>query len=336
LAQRYPLPGNSYFWHAADETDKLWKSTFYADNLYNALTDPETRVRKTPLALSYPMVRQQAVVVQLPDEGWQVPDLATNIENDAFRFDYHRHLAGSTVTFNYECRTKLPAAAVESVPGYLAQRDRMDDLLSDTLQRADDKNSKGINWLMVVIAIFGTGATTMGCNWYSRRRQTVGGATPPLLNQEAQLQGLGGWLILVGFALCLTPIIRVSTLYQTWEGYFSAAVWQAVAMPQGGSYHPLYGPMLILEMLGNIFFLGLNLLALRLFFTRRKGFPKLYIAYLVGFAIFLILDDVGCELIPSLKSSGKDHTEAIRAAFYAILWSLYMIKSKRVKATFIR
>ena len=158
----------------------------------------------------------------------------------------------------------------------------------------------------------------------------------PIFSMNNDLEGIGGWLILVGFALCLTPIIRVSTLYQTWEGYFSAAVWQAVAMPQGGSYHPLYGPMLILEMLGNIFFLGLNLLALRLFFTRRKGFPKLYIAYLVGFAIFLILDDVGCELIPSLKSSGKDHTEAIRAAFYAILWSLYMIKSKRVKATFIR
>jgi hypothetical protein len=320
-----------------DEPAKLWKATFYADNFYNALTDPETRIRKTPLALSYPMLRKQQIIVHLPDKDWQVSDLTTNVENDAFSFKYKRHLADSTVTYDYECRTKVPSVAVDSVPGCLAKRDRLEDLLTDTLQRPAGKVTKSINWLMVVVAIFGAGATALGCTWYWRRPNANRETIPPSLNNRP-LQGLGGWLILVGFGLCLTPIVRVVILGQNWEGYFSAQVWQAVAMPQGESYHPLYGPLLIFEMLGNVFFLGLNLLTLGLFFAKRKAFPNVFIAFAVCFAIFLILDDVGCMLIPSLRSgaAAKDHTDAIRQIFYAMIWSLYMVKSKRVKATFIR
>jgi hypothetical protein len=92
----------------------------------------------------------------------------------------------------------------------------------------------------------------------------------------------------------------------------------------------------MVELLGNIIMLGLNVLALGLFFTKRRAFPNLFITLALCNAAFLILDDAGCMLIPALKSSGKNHTEAIRAMFYAIIWSTYMVKSKRVKATFIK
>jgi hypothetical protein len=107
-------------------------------------------------------------------------------------------------------------------------------------------------------------------------------------------------------------------------------------MPQGESCHPLYAPRLMVELLGNILLLGLSVLALGLFFTKRRTFPNVFIALAVSNAAFLILDDVGCALIPALKASAGNHKEAIRAVFYAIIWSAYMVKSQRVKATFIR
>jgi hypothetical protein len=321
-----------------DEAGKLWKACLYADNLYNTLTDPKTRLRIFPLALSYPMLRQQEVVVHLPDKDWQITDYGTNIEHDAFSFSYHRKLHGSTVTFNFECRTRLATVPVTLIPGYLAKRDRMEELLTDTLQRGDEKNANGINWLMVVIAIFGAGATTAASVWYWRHMNANLKTVPPLLIGGRQLQGLGGWLILVGFGLCLTPFVRIVTIGQNWEAYFSIQTWQTVAMPRGESYHPLYGPMLIFELLGNIFLFGLNLLVLCLFFAKRRAFPDLYIGLILCWAAFLILDDIGCALIPSLQSSAsvKNHTEAIRATFYAIIWGLYMVKSRRVKATFVK
>ncbi|HTX22661.1 MAG TPA: DUF3857 domain-containing protein [Candidatus Aquilonibacter sp.] len=323
-----------------DAADKLWKADFYADDLSEALTDPDSRFRKTPLALSYPLRRQQEIIVHLPDTGWKIPDLTTNIEHEAFSFNYHRQLRGSVVTYDYECRTKLATVPVELVPSYLNEHDQMEDLLSDTLQRSDAPQAAGINWLMVVIAIFGTGAMAAACLWYWRRTIARSGSCPPVLPsvEGHQLQGLGGWLILIAIGLCVSPFIRILTISQNWEGYFSNQVWQTVAMPQGESYDPLYGPLLIFELLGNIFMFGLNLLLLCLFFSKRRPFPKLFIALIFGQATFLILDDVGCALIPSLHSDAtvRDHTDAIRATIYAIVWTLYIVRSRRVKATFIR
>ena len=109
-------------------------------------------------------------------------------------------------------------------------------------------------------------------------------------------------------------------------------------MPQGASYHPLYGPLLILELLGNTLLLGLNLLVICLFFKKRRAFPNLYITLLLCNVALLILNDVGCAMIPSIASAanGKSHAEAIRGVFQALIWCLYFVKSRRVKATFIK
>ncbi len=149
------------FW-SRDESDKLWKATFYADNLYNFLTDPDTRLRKTPLAVSFPSLRRHEVIVHLPDTDWKIPESRTNLENDAFSFSYHRQLNGNTVTFDYACRTKLPVLPATLVPAYLANREAMEDLLTDMLQRSDAKVVAGINWLMVIIGVFGSAFTLIG------------------------------------------------------------------------------------------------------------------------------------------------------------------------------
>jgi len=318
-----------------DPSDKLWKAKFYADNLNHVLTDPDSRLRKSPLALSYPLLRQQEIIVHLPDTEWKIQDLATNIEHEAFSFNYHRKLRGSVATYDYECRTKLAAVPVDLVSGYLTKRDQMEDLLTDALQRGDPpKRADGINWLMVVVGIFGGGAVAAGNIWYWRRINARSRLQPPPLLENHQLQGLGGWLILIAIGLCISPFIRI----HNWEGYFSNQVWQIVAMPQGEKYDPLYGPLLIFELLGNIFLFGLNLLLLCLFFSKRRSFPRLFIAFILCHVVFIILDDVGCVLIPALRSNAavQDHTEAIRAIFYAIIWVPYMVKSRRVKATFIQ
>lgn len=279
------------------------------------------------------MIRHHEVIVRLPDLDWKIPDLATNIETDAFSFNYHRHLAGSAATFTYECRTKAAVVPATAVSTYLAQRSKMEDLLSDTLQRPDEQLG-GINWLMVVIGLFGIGATALACGWYWRRFVHPG-EIPPLI-VPGPLQGLGGWLILVGINLCAAPLVRVVAFGRHWESYFTADVWQLVAMPHGESYHPLYAPLLMFELLGNIFFLGMNILALRLFFGKRSAFPRLFITFVLSLFVFVVLDEIGCRFIPSLGAEGKNHTEAIRTGFYALIWTWYMLQSRRVKATFVR
>ncbi|MEI9864130.1 MAG: hypothetical protein WDN00_06175 [Limisphaerales bacterium] len=220
------------FWKL-DKTEKLRNAQFYAENLYNALTDPDTRIRKNPLALSYPSLRQQSVIVHLPDSEWQIPDLQTNIEHEAFSFNYSRKLQGSNVTFSYECRTKLAAIPAAGIAAYLVSREHMEDLLTDTLQHGDEETNLGTNWLTVVIALFGVGFTLVAGIWYWRRFVMRTKPEPPLLTVDPKLQGLGGWLILVGLGLCLGPVIRLVTIGQNGEAYFSLHVWQSVANTPG-------------------------------------------------------------------------------------------------------
>jgi hypothetical protein len=110
-------------------------------------------------------------------------------------------------------------------------------------------------------------------------------------------------------------------------------------MPQGDLYHPLHGPLLIFEIMSNTLLLGLNLLALGLFFSTRRAFPRVFILMVVLTVCFVLLDDFCCKQIPSLESTttvaNRTMSEGVRTALYAIIWSLYMLKSRRVKITFV-
>lgn len=134
------------------EADHTRTAEFYADDLYGLLTDPDTRVRKTPLSISYPEWHQQQIVVHLPGPGWDIPNLTTNVESSAFSFNYHRHLDGTTVRYDYECKTKVSVVPADSVPQYLAEYQHMQDLLTDTLQQPDNDSQPKINWLIIGVA----------------------------------------------------------------------------------------------------------------------------------------------------------------------------------------
>jgi hypothetical protein len=321
-----------------DEKDSLRKASFQSDNLFNSLTDPKTRLRQSPLAISFPMLRQQEIIIHLPDTNWNLPSSQTNIEHAAFSFAYRSRLNGSVWRLNYDLRTKQAAIGADQVPGYLDSLERMENLLSKALQRPDRETVVGINWLMVVLALFAAGTTAVVGGWYWWHTRPKDSTLPPALSAGPHLQGLGGWLILVAIGLCFAPFVRIFSIASNWEGYFSLQVWQTFAMPQGENYHALYGPLLMVELMGNIALFGINLLALVLFFRRRRAFPGVFITMAIANALFLILDDVGCALIPFLSSTpdGKNHSDVMRAVIHAIIWSLYMVKSRRVEATFIR
>jgi hypothetical protein len=295
-----------------------------------------------PLRIPFPFRREQEIVIHLPDNDWNISDAEKTIEQDAFLFHYRRTLSGKVLRYNFECETKTPELPPQKVADYLVKLDEMETEVGEklTMPDNDSKHLTGsLNWLMIVVAAFGSVFTLAIMLWAWRATRNADRAEPPLLSfEERQLQGLGGWLILVGFGLCLTPITRVAVLIKNWEGYFSVHVWQTFAMPQSEQYHPLYAPLLIFEMLGNIAILGLTALVICFFFAKRNAFPKMFILLLWSNTLFLTADELFCRQIPFLaKGTHGDSIQTIaRIAFMAVIWSAYMVRSRRVKATFIR
>ena len=319
-----------------DDSSNRWEAFFHADSLVYMLPEPATRLRQRPLRMPFPVRRAQEIVVHLPDKEWKIPTLTEEVQHEAFVFHHRRQLSGSELHFNYDCETKVPEIPPGQVASYLAKRDQAENLMGDTLQRPRQATGSvlaQLNWLMVVIAVFGAAATGIGCFWAWRLTPA---ALPPLHPEDQKYAGLGGWLILIGIGLCFAPVTRVSLLAKHWEGLFSLNAWQMVAMPTGEHYHPLYAPLLIFEVLGNVLLLGINLLALGLFFKKRSLFPKVWMILMFSNAAFLWADGAVSGMIPfvSGSSGGSTWRKAFSASWGALLWTAYLFKSKRVRATF--
>ena len=116
------------------------------------------------------------------------------------------------------------------------------------------------------------------------------------------LEGLGGWLILVGIGIVVTPfriLINVVPMYM--EIFIDDdGMWEHLTTPGTEDYHALWAPYLIGEIGLNAVCVILNFYLIFLFFTKNKNFPKLYIGFLIFFILLLLIDgSIGKIILPN-------------------------------------
>ena len=170
-----------------------------------------------------------------------------------------------------------------------------------------------------------------------RRRNEGGMMLPDPAQDNPRLCGLRGWLILVGIGVVISPPILIVSFAQHIEVYFSLDVWHNVAVPSGVDYHPLFGPLLMFEMLGNQTLIVMSFLTLYLYFAKRSLFPKVFIICCLSTLIFVLTDFIISGQIPMIAEDpgSEQGREFARAFWRCVIWCPYMLKSKRVKATFV-
>ena len=103
-------------------------------------------------------------------------------------------------------------------------------------------------------------------------------------------KGIGGWLILFAIVLFITPIRLIIIVYTDTLPLYQNGVWDLVTTPGSVFYHPLWAPLLIFEIVGNIFFIICSLFLIYLFLIKSYRFPKLFIIFLISNIIFLLGD----------------------------------------------
>lgn len=157
-----------------------------------------------------------------------------------------------------------------------------------------------------------------------------------LSDRGSSPKGLGGWLILVGIGLALSPVLTIWVL-STSVPIFLNGSWTALTTPGSEAYNPLWGPILIFEIVGNIGFLAAGLWLLVLFFRRSQRFPELFIWLAFLSLAFIIIDAwFGSLVIPDEPMIDADTRRSLAASIRDIvIWVPYMLVSKRVKNTFV-
>ena len=161
---------------------------------------------------------------------------------------------------------------------------------------------------------------------------------PEQTTPTKQCEGIGGWLILVAFILLRAPIAVLVTLFRAVFPLLQHDTWAALTTKGTESYHPLWAPLIISELIVNLAFLALALIVLVLFFRRKRSFPRfviiLYLAHL-GWEVCLTLV---LRQIPAM--AGEPATSSlvgvIGLSLGCAIWIPYFLVSKRVRATFTR
>lgn len=154
---------------------------------------------------------------------------------------------------------------------------------------------------------------------------------------EKNLEGIGGWLILVAIGIVITPIRIIILVMTIYPEIFSTGTWEALTTQGSEVYSPLWAPILIGEILINSGLLLVWLYMAYLFFSKKKTFPKLYIGIAVFSLIFILADAFAVKLVlPSEPVFDPDSVkELMRSLIMVVIWVPYMLVSKRVKATFV-
>ena len=157
------------------------------------------------------------------------------------------------------------------------------------------------------------------------------------MNESERLQGLGGWLVLVGIGIVVSPLRTAFIVLTLYVPIFTDGTWEAITTVGAENYHPMWAPLIIGEVVINTIFILASCYLAYLFFTKRNFFPLLFIYVALASVLFVPLDAWVASFVLTDEPIFDPATteEFARALVYAIVWIPYMLSSKRVKATFI-
>lgn len=149
---------------------------------------------------------------------------------------------------------------------------------------------------------------------------------------------IGGWLVICAIGLALYPVQAAVSLYTEIIPALSSENWSRLTIPSSVSYHPLWAPLLITELIGNGCFLILSTCVVVFFFKQRKFAPRLVIIFLASNFIFVGLDSYFTQVI--LETTDPMNMgptiNFVRTLVASIIWIPYFLFSQRVKRTFTR
>jgi len=157
------------------------------------------------------------------------------------------------------------------------------------------------------------------------------------MEEKKSPEGIGGWLVLPLLGLIISPFRVSFSLYRDIWPVFSGGHWQALTTSTSEAYHPLWAPLLVLELVGNVAIVIVGLVALWLFLRKSRLAPRWVISWLGLIFALTVTDFVLANRIPIVAAEKDPEAikELARSVIAAAIWIPYFLVSKRVKATFV-
>lgn len=338
LMNRVTIQERYFIANIASKPDANGKRDVYIEtpDMDELLGDPKATIRVAPLQLRFPVEVSQKTEVLLP-EVWPIEESNSEVANPAFSFSRTVKSDADRLRFTIEDHYQSLADEVSAreVPRYTESLARARDAMGYNLSWHEPGVAKPLvgidrmNWPVALVALLALGLFV----WIAR----AGYRFDPVVNVNPvpELIGIGGWLILLGFSL-LGSLVRIGMNLQVMVDALAADNWALVTSYGSASYHALWAPLLLFELVCNLGMLVFATLIIVMFLQRRSAFPRLAIAfYVVGF-VFQSADSLVSTALPDVTFEAKEFVRLASAAIGTALWSAYLTVSRRVRSTFVR
>ena len=311
-----------------DEDDQPLYATLFPFGLNWTLTSPDTRIRKTPLAIDHPVRRTYKTVLNTPD-ALDYIDSFEKVDDPAFKFSTRQRFRGKSSEFEYSLQTLRDRVAPDRVSQYLANYEKLKDLTGDYPEAPSPFDGK-LNWFAILTCFFTFGLVGTVAFWATTaigppREFTAIGTADTKITEPAY-ESIGGWLVLVGIGVTLAALATPIALLREGQGYFTWSSWTDLET----------GITLTFEIIALSTLTALSIALAASFYTKRKIFPKLYIFVCVFSILYLIADFGLCYSLLDMPIENEDYLALSRIAVPSAIWCPYMLISERVKGTFVR
>jgi len=318
----------------------VWIETPDVDEL---LSDPEVKLRKSPLLLKFPLEVSSTTEVLLPS-SWSIADSDARVEDPAFSFrrSVRADPGHKRFVIHDEYRSLVDEVAAREMPRYTANLAKARGQLSYSLDWNEalppPVSVAGVavagwidrlNWPVLMLAAFAL-AVYAGI---ARRAWRYDPAPAPAA--DGAPAGFDGWLLLYALGMVLLPLRLGVRLWENLAAY-GAVAWSARTTFGGAHYDALYAPVLLFELLGLLALLAASLLLLRLFFAQRSSFPRLAVAFFGAAFAFQCIDLLLSAQLPGAAIGAQDWGRIAGVGTGALVWGAYLLASGRVRATFVQ
>ncbi len=156
-------------------------------------------------------------------------------------------------------------------------------------------------------------------------------------NSSDDLKGIGGWLSFVAIGVVLYPFDFATSVLKIFEPILTQNLLEVLSDPNSPAYNPALKNLVLAEIFFNIIIFLISVVMLFVFFTKKAVFPKVFIfLHLFHFSFYCLDLIVASYIMPNDKIVGDEEIKAIiQKLAMVLIWVPYMIKSVRVKNTFV-
>lgn len=312
------------FWEKDAEKEGRTSCTVKARPLQSYFDVSQSLDRSAPYGLEYPFDKTIEIRIHTPIE-WSILEEKEHVETDYYKYDYSVTYQDSVATIKTAYQTKSDAVPVVALGKFIADHEKFMGNLSYQLSWTPSQGLKPApKWpgLVALVLIF---AASIYFAYHAYVKYD-----PQPFYPTAWGRPVGGWLILAGIGVTLSPVYTLVQYIR--EPEYITGEWWVINLVNGNMALSTLG---LIEQIYNIGMMIFSLLIVVLFYQRRSSIPNLMIYYYGIPAVWIAMDAILVEAIAPGQSEVDSTPQILRAVITAAIWIPYFRMSQRVKRTFV-